>query len=241
MPVELATTIYDLDPTWPLSGDPTYQGDDHIRMIKAVLKAQFPGASGNGLNAPVLATASELTYCSGLQKNIQQSFNELDAIDRNLEAQINDLRGKLSAPSGLIMMFVGTWTPVGWVFNSNHDDCALRITGNQTLGGGGGQHSMFGHTFTHAHSTGNFALAIAHMPAHTHNVAGVGGISHPFGSVTQSVYGGQFAGPSSGYNYWNLKATSSQGGSTPHNHGNTSTDQFLFQPKYINCFLAQKA
>lgn len=43
MSLETAGFIKDLVPTNPEGTDPKSQGDDHLRMIKAVLKAQFPG------------------------------------------------------------------------------------------------------------------------------------------------------------------------------------------------------
>lgn len=43
MSLETAGFIKDLVSTNPEGTDPKSQGDDHIRMIKAVLKAQFPG------------------------------------------------------------------------------------------------------------------------------------------------------------------------------------------------------
>lgn len=45
MPLETATYIADLVETNPPSNDLKAQGDDHIRLIKAVLKNTFPGAN----------------------------------------------------------------------------------------------------------------------------------------------------------------------------------------------------
>lgn len=45
MGLEAATWITDLDGTNPPSGDKKSQGDDHLRMIKLVLRACFPTAS----------------------------------------------------------------------------------------------------------------------------------------------------------------------------------------------------
>ena len=43
MPLESATYIPDLDPNWPLGSDSVAEGDDHLRMIKAVLQNSFLG------------------------------------------------------------------------------------------------------------------------------------------------------------------------------------------------------
>ena len=46
MSLEAATFITDLDANNPAPTDLKNQGDDHIRLIKSVLKNTFPGASG---------------------------------------------------------------------------------------------------------------------------------------------------------------------------------------------------
>lgn len=46
MTIETATNIYDLNSSLPADGDEQAEGDDHIRMIKAALKATLPGLGG---------------------------------------------------------------------------------------------------------------------------------------------------------------------------------------------------
>lgn len=55
MPLETAPFINSLDATNPTASDPVSQGDDHIRLIKAALKATFPAVAGE-----VSASHSEL-------------------------------------------------------------------------------------------------------------------------------------------------------------------------------------
>ena len=43
MALESATYISELVDTNPVVADPVGQGDDHLRMIKTVLKTQFSG------------------------------------------------------------------------------------------------------------------------------------------------------------------------------------------------------
>jgi hypothetical protein len=45
MGIEISTYISGLTATWPPSGDPKSQGDDHLRLIKGVLQATFPSAT----------------------------------------------------------------------------------------------------------------------------------------------------------------------------------------------------
>lgn len=42
MPLEQGTTIADLNPLWPTGNDPKSQGDDHIRLMKAVMGNIYP-------------------------------------------------------------------------------------------------------------------------------------------------------------------------------------------------------
>ena len=71
MTVETATYISQLDPTKPAAGDAKSEGDDHIRLQKTVLQAQFtsPGA------AAVTATAAQLNYSVGVTSAIQTQID----------------------------------------------------------------------------------------------------------------------------------------------------------------------
>lgn len=61
MGLESGTTISQLDATWPIGAtDQVAQGDDHLRLIKSVLKLQFPGALGQGFNTPITAKETDL-------------------------------------------------------------------------------------------------------------------------------------------------------------------------------------
>lgn len=55
MPLEAASFVSGLVATNPPSGDLTSQGDDHLRLVKAVLQATFPNA-GRAFYLPDLAT-----------------------------------------------------------------------------------------------------------------------------------------------------------------------------------------
>lgn len=62
MTVESATYISQLAPANPGSADPKSEGDDHLRLIKTVLQAQFPNVGA----AAVTATAAELNQLTTL-------------------------------------------------------------------------------------------------------------------------------------------------------------------------------
>lgn len=61
MPVETATYIADLVVANPLTTDGLAQGDDHLRLIKTVLKNTLPN-----LNTAVSATVSQLNNLNGI-------------------------------------------------------------------------------------------------------------------------------------------------------------------------------
>jgi hypothetical protein len=61
MTVEAATYINTLDATYPASGDPRNEGDNHLRLIKSAVKATFPNVTG-----AVNATHTELNQLAGV-------------------------------------------------------------------------------------------------------------------------------------------------------------------------------
>jgi hypothetical protein len=65
--IESATYINTLNNTLPASGDPKSEGDDHLRLIKAVLLSTFPGITG-----AVAATHSELNTLSGITSTVAE-------------------------------------------------------------------------------------------------------------------------------------------------------------------------
>ncbi|MGB7801021.1 hypothetical protein [Buttiauxella sp.] len=60
MPLETPQYIDTLVPEWPTGADPLNAGDDHIRVIKQVLKNTFPA-----LAAPMLADANNINGITG--------------------------------------------------------------------------------------------------------------------------------------------------------------------------------
>lgn len=70
MGLETGTYISDLVSTNPTSSDPKSQGDDHLRLIKATVKATFPNVS----NA-VTPTHTELNYVDGVTSAIQTQLD----------------------------------------------------------------------------------------------------------------------------------------------------------------------
>ena len=88
MSVESGTTISDLSSNWPLNGDPILEGDNHIRLLKQILKSQFPGAAGEGLASPVNLTEEEFANLAGLTSSAQ---SQIDAINLTLNKAVADI------------------------------------------------------------------------------------------------------------------------------------------------------
>lgn len=70
MALETATYINELDAANPTASDPKSQGDDHLRLIKAAVKATFPNVSG-----AVSPTHIEFNYLAGVTSAIQPQLN----------------------------------------------------------------------------------------------------------------------------------------------------------------------
>ena len=156
MPIEVATTFASLDQSYPLGGDALLQGDDHIKLLKSVLKDQFPGALGDGLASPVLATEAEFGYLVGVTSGIQGQFDALST-------RVDGLEAALSAPTGTRLAFHQASPPVGWTQDTAIDDSMLRIVSGVGGGTGGTDSPILNDTVpTHTHVADNAG-------AHTHD------------------------------------------------------------------------
>jgi len=171
MTIETGNTIADLDKSYPLGDDPTSEGDNHLRLIKAVLKAQFPGVDGDGYKEAIIATEQELNWLSGLTDSVQ---TQLDA----LSGRVTELESQLSAPQGTALTFWQSAAPIGWTQDTNLDDMMLRVVA--TPGGGtGGSDSpiVMDKVPSHTHVTGDVS--------HSHSFSMVSSLaSHPGTSGT---------------------------------------------------------
>jgi hypothetical protein len=67
MPLESATFIGQLNPSYPDGSNPKSEGDDHIRLVKTTLQATWPNIGA----VAVLATGAELNHLVGVSSAIQ--------------------------------------------------------------------------------------------------------------------------------------------------------------------------
>ena len=235
MPVESASTISELDRNYPLSGDQTLQGDDHLRLIKQVLQDQFPGELGQGLTIPIVASETELNYLVGLTSNAQDQF---DAVGVRLDG----LEGALSAPVGTRMAFHQPLAPLGWLQDITLTNHMLRVVSGAGGADGGSDSPIdFSHNHTvpnHVHTTASHAISVNEMPAHTLDVQVV---SSGTGSI-QSV--GREAAASTFTTIANAALT--KGGSAAHAHGDTGSisqtiSETTWTPLYVDVIICSKS
>lgn len=234
MPLETGSVIEDLDQSWPLGGDPTNKGDDHLRLIKSILITQFPGAAGDGFAIPIVATEDELNFLSGVTANIAESITDLEDAVASLEVN-------LSAPTGTKIPFFNTAVPLGWTQDASNNDAMLRVV-NSAGGGTGGTVSPVTLNWSHTHSTGDWAITEAQMPSHNHiggygDQVGVGGAA-PYGDTN---IGGAWRGAgASDVNNNLMPFTSTKGSDDPHNHGATNSAGNTWSPRYLNMIIGTK-
>jgi len=238
MPLETGTTIAQLNAFWPLSSDPVNQGEDHLQLIKSVLKAQFPGASGNGFSKPIIATEDEINFLDGAKSNIQQQIDDI----------ITGVSGALDAPAGTVMVF-GSTIPPGWTKVTTVNDAMMRLVSG-TPGGTGGTLSPISMSIQHNHTTAAHQLTNQELPSHAHGLFADADSSQDI-SPTLFYAAANYDAGTTGANSYRIKGvtspvpslgkTASQGGNGSHNHGPTSTLTMSLTPKYFNVNLAIKS
>lgn len=137
MGLESASSINDLVATNPVGGtDPKGEGDDHLRMIKSVLKACFPGLSGalgrkvsKTANFNVVKTDNTVFFdCSGTIVLTMDAAATLGAghsfgfYVRSGTVQIDPNAAELVNGASSIVLTAGAW---GFVFCSGTDFTAV--------------------------------------------------------------------------------------------------------------------
>lgn len=154
MPLESASYISDLNSANPLSTDSVSQSDDHIRLIKAAIKATFPNITGPvtatqaALNVPI--PSGVIVLWSGSVATIPSGWALC-----NGSSGTPDLRDRFVVGAG--------------------STYAVGATGGSTTSSASG-----GHTHTessagsHSHTgvTGDTSLTVNQIPSHTHTWSG---------------------------------------------------------------------
>jgi microcystin-dependent protein len=187
MPVEVANYISDLNVANPLSTDSVAQADDHIRLIKQVIKTTFPNVTG-----PVTATHTQLSQIIPAGLIAMWSGNT-----SNVPLGWALCNGQSGTPDLRDRFIVGA----GSTYGTNTNGGSLT-----TAGGGSHSHTALeAGAHTHAGATAGHALTTAQIPSHTHGL---------YYTVANSYGGGTGAGitaisSASGTNEPNVGSTGS--------------------------------
>lgn len=182
MALESATYLDDLNPAFPASTDLLAQGDDHIRLIKAVLQATFPNINGpvtvtdENINSVVTLIASGsggLTPVGGIIAWYGSSASVpvgWHVCDGTTGVARTDGTGTIDVPDlrNLVIMGAGTVAAQGAAFGAANQSATSAAAGDHshatTAGGGGHIHSGV--------TVAGHALTIGEMPAHHHTIGG---------------------------------------------------------------------
>jgi len=240
MPLEDGTTISALDRSFPLPDDPVHQGDDHITLIKKVLKAQFPGANGQGFAVPITATEEEINNLDGLDFNILDGFKFIGSVFGNA----------LTAPEGTILLFAQATVPAGWAQVTNASNCMLRHVTDDSGGTFAGEDSPIEFNWQHTHETSEHKLVNNELPSHSHAMFSGRADNNAPGVGVYQYTAGWWDNGSSGQNYTmkaspnnvapTVGAVSLTGKNIPHNHGPTGQNGQIWKPRYLNVIKGRK-
>ena len=210
VPLETAPFIDGLDPANPAGSDRIFQGDDHIRLIKAALKSTFPNLTGpvtatqDALNAPGFSVPVGIVWMwYGSSDAIPSGWALCDGGDHPK----SDLSGTITTPDlrNRSPMGVGaTLTTLGATAGST-------LVTKTTSAAGGHSHTVTGGDHTHAGSVGGHALTVTEIPAHSH------------GGKVGGPYGGNYPGnlgfeDGRGTPDWQAIDNATVGGGTAHDH-----------------------
>ena len=229
MGLESGAVIEDLQSEWPLGGDPTNQGDNHLRLIKNVLKLQFPGAEGNGFATPIIATEEEINWLTGLSGNVQEQFDALSG-------RVDDLEGVLNAPQGTALLFYQSAAPLGWTQDDTMQDFMVRTVG-ASGGGSGGADSPIVNDKVPGHDHPLSGGSTVANGSHTHTLSVDAGALEAFTfDSTGNAHGvARFGGGSAAVADAGGDHTHMLQGSCGDNSGASD-----WRPKYINTIIAVK-
>ena len=216
MGLETGSTISSFITSNPTSSDPVNQGDDHLRLVKSVLKAQFPGSAGSGFAIPITAT----------------------------EAEINALHGLTNfyfAP-GTRMPFAQAAAPTGWTQDTtdNANNRMLRVVSSAGNGVGGSESPILNNTVpyhTHGFATGGQSANHVHYDSgHTHTFV--------WKSTTGGTTAGGDPNSVSNTTVNTGTGYASLGGISADHYHTGSTDansnQANWAPRYINMIICSK-
>lgn len=178
MALETASYIHQLNPQNPSGADRLKDGDDHIRMIKAALKATFPGLTGpldpsvtqdllNGLKSAMIPMGF-VGIWTGASSTVPAGWAIMDG--RTVSR--SDGQGTITLPDwrGVAVVGASDDRPLGTKFGQYSRTYTTSAVGDHSHGvtvSTAGAHS-------HTGSTGATSLSTEQIPAHTHFTVAAG-------------------------------------------------------------------
>ena len=213
MGLETGTYISDLNSSNPVAGDPVNEGDDHLRLIKATVKASFPSVTGAvtathtelNLIDGVTATTTELNYLDVTTLGTAQASKAVTTDASNDSTGMRNL-----TVSGTVTIGSNTATTLQAVYPVGSIYINAAVTTNPATLLGFGTWAAFGtgrvivgydasdSDFDALQETGGVkthTLTTSEIPSHTHNIVTYTETGSPDGNVggdsSASVEGSQ--------------------------------------------------
>lgn len=206
MPLETASYISDLEPSYPASTDLVGQADDHIRLVKAVLQATFPNIDGAvTLTQAALNSTSPVGLISmwyGSSGTIPTGW----ALCDGSTVAKSDGSGNITTPNLVDRFVVGA----GGTIAAQGATAGQASVSGTTGAGGAHTHTITGGSHTHTATGDDHALTTAQIPVHSHGL-----------NTTSSTVDG-----SGGYTFTHVSSAGSSssnivgnaGSGSPHSH-----------------------
>lgn len=247
MSVENVSTFSGLVENSPSGDDSIKEGDNHLTLIKRVLKRQFtggkPAGPAQGLDAPVTVSAAEFNFLLRARANIQ---DQIDYIATLLSAH------NLLAPSGTKMIFCQAVPPAGWTKDTSLDGHMLVTTTGTSGGTNGGTADPKSFNWTHSHTVtvDGTTLSWNQMPRHSHHMFSntTAGDSTPGADADDFVAVRDSHDNYGDYYMKGMGASASlgiveySGADAPHGHSASSSSAgSTWTPKYLNVIRATKS
>ena len=212
MGLETGSTIASFITSNPTSSDPVNQGDDHLRLIKSVLQAQFPGAGGLGYATAITVTEAELNALHGLTNYYFES--------------------------GTRMPFAQAAAPTGWTQDTtdNATNRMLRVVNTTGNGIGGTDSPILNNTSIPAHTHTFTGTAHNHGitdPGHSHSYTSYSSFQPQSGNSTPVWYSTAAATTGASVTGISINNTTATG-------TNSTTTGVSWSPRYIDMIICAK-
>lgn len=172
MPFENATTIKELNSSWPISNDPVLTADFekdvylHLQNIKNVLQLIFKGAAGAGFAIPITASEDSLNHLTGLTSNLNDQLIAMAGESLPIGGIIEYNGAFIDIPDSFKLCDGNNGTPSlddAFIYSTNIEADLESVGGNRDS-------IVVSHSHTASHS--HPANSSSADGAHSHNIDG---------------------------------------------------------------------